>query len=70
MNNEDYCPFYFGLAFSSGYCIRSKCALWVDDGENSCCGLVYQARRQAANREKNRREREEFRKRYREKWGE
>ena len=70
MSDEKYCPFWFAAPHHEEfYCIKSKCALWVDDGENSCCGLTYQARRQIANREKNRREREEFRKRYREKWG-
>lgn len=63
---EKMCPFQNGVWRE---CRVDKCALWVEEGENSCCGLVYQARQQVANREKNRCEREEFRKRYREKWG-
>ena len=69
MRDEQLCPFWFGNSFNDVYCYKSKCALWVDEGENSCCGLVYQARQQVASHKILRREREEFRKRYKEKWG-
>ncbi len=43
MSDEKYCPFWFGHSYHSGYCIKKKCALWVDEGENSACGLAYQS---------------------------
>lgn len=52
MNEEKYCPFYFGLSCGKGYCIRSVCALWVDDGESSACGLAYEALLMAKNRKR------------------
>lgn len=52
MNNEDYCPFYFGLSYGHGYCVRSVCALWVDEGEDSACGLAYEALLLAKNRKR------------------
>ena len=43
MNEEKYCPFWFGLSHGAGYCIKSKCALWVEDVESSACGLAYKS---------------------------
>lgn len=43
MSDEKYCPFWFGLSYGTGYCIKSKCALWVEDVESSACGLAYQS---------------------------
>lgn len=42
MSDEKYCPFWFGLSNGEGYCIKSKCALWVEDVVSSSCALAYQ----------------------------
>lgn len=52
MSDEKYCPFWFGLSYGKGYCIGSICALWVDDGEDSACGLAYEALLMAKNRKR------------------
>ena len=52
MSDEKYCPFYFGLSYGHDDCVRSKCALWVDEGENSACGLAYEALLMAKNRKR------------------
>ena len=43
MNDEKFCPFCFDASFGVGNCIKSKCALWVEDVESSACGLAYQS---------------------------
>lgn len=52
MNDEKYCPFWFGLSYHSGYCIKKNCALWVDEDESSACGLAYEALIMAKNRKR------------------
>lgn len=42
MRDEKLCPFWFGNSYHDVGCIKSKCALWVEDVESSACGLAYQ----------------------------
>lgn len=44
MSDEKYCPFWFAAPHHDEfYCIKSKCALWVEDVESSACGLAYKS---------------------------
>lgn len=53
MSNEKYCPFWFAAPHHDEfYCIKSKCALWVEDVESSACGLAYEVLLMAKNRKR------------------